>query len=89
MAMADVVEAGKHNCEDRPIPAASALQSAIQWFAKSEMQLFSLAAQRQLADLKLAAEEVQRIDESFRRIGVCDPARMAAALVPGFESSGS
>lgn len=84
LAMADVIEAGALHCQQHRDQAAQMLRSAVRRLGEAEMQLFAATGRRQLALLAAKTKELQQVDDSILQAGVRNPARMAAALIPGF-----
>ena len=84
-ALAQLLRAGVEHQRGRERRAQTALGLAVAGFERAEMRLWAAAARWQ--ESRLAADAIGQAEHELRMraCGVLQPARMAAALVPGLE----
>jgi serine/threonine protein kinase len=85
--LASALQAGLENVLGNTAAAANLLDQAAGRLFAADMRLFAAAARRQLGVLKGSSELVSDADSLMRQLGIANPRRMAAALVPGFLTS--
>ncbi|WP_437752600.1 serine/threonine-protein kinase [Sorangium sp. So ce1389] len=88
-ALADVVRGSVAAAAGRPREAASMLLRAADAFERIDMALYAAAARYRLgslADDALGRSLRRRSEATMRELGVAEPRRMAAALVPFYEA---
>ena len=83
--LAQLLRAGVEHQRERGRRAQAALGLAVAGFDRAEMRLWAAAARWQ--ESRLAGDAIGQAEheQRMRACGVQNPARMAAALVPGIE----
>jgi hypothetical protein len=82
-ALAGALDAGLHCLRGDLAATRARLADAANRLGKVDMRLFAAAARRHLAILDQRSDALDAADLEMRKLGITNPCRMAASLIPG------